>query len=380
MKYVKPLSEGQSRLLEALTSEDYEVVAVFGPTGTGKSLITVLYGLESLEDGRYRRFIISRPVVDVVTGKELSSAELGAKYVELASSYLEDLLSGFVEWSKVKALMDEGRLTFADPHYMRGRTFDDSLIFIDDAQSIPPESAIEVMTRLGRNSKLVVAGDPVFQRGMERNGAIVLREVLLGEERARVVDLGLKDIARPGARRGVRLLIEMRMRDRLLNSNEAAIAEAVRSRAPDADLITVVDLTADKKSYNITSEHTPDALLVAKEGHLGRIIGRGGERINEVEKEVGLKLRGVEFTLDLREIVRAIHPVSWISKHVVDADFAGPQVAVKVSKDNFGAFLGQRGAYVRFLDSAFRRLMGVGVRAEPYEEEKPKEKRKAKKK
>ncbi|PCN50040.1 phosphate starvation-inducible protein PhoH [Candidatus Geothermarchaeota archaeon ex4572_27] len=371
MKYIKPLSEGQARVAEALASDDYEVVAIFGPTGTGKSLLTVLYGLEALEGGKYRRFIISRPVVDVVTGRELSSADLGAKYMELASSYLEDLISGFVEWGKVRGLMEEGRITFADPHYMRGRTFDDSLIFIDDAQSMPPESAIEVMTRLGRNSKLVVAGDPVFQRGMERNGATVLREVLLGEERAKVVDLGLKDIARPGARRGVRLLIEMRMRDRQLNSNEQAIAEAVRSRAPDADLITVLDLTGDKKAFNITSEHTPDALLVAKEGHLGRVIGRGGERINEVEREVGLKLRGVEFTLDLREVVRAIHPVSWISKHIVDADFAGPQVLVKVDEDNFGAFLGQKGAYVRFLDSAFRRLMGVGVKAEPYEEEKP---------
>jgi len=371
LKYIKPLSEGQARVAEALASDDYEVVAIFGPTGTGKSLLTVLYGLEALEGGKYRRFIISRPVVDVVTGRELSSADLGAKYMELASSYLEDLISGFVEWGKVRGLMEEGRITFADPHYMRGRTFDDSLIFIDDAQSMPPESAIEVMTRLGRNSKLVVAGDPVFQRGMERNGATVLREVLLGEERAKVVDLGLKDIARPGARRGVRLLIEMRMRDRQLNSNEQAIAEAVRSRAPDADLITVLDLTGDKKAFNITSEHTPDALLVAKEGHLGRVIGRGGERINEVEREVGLKLRGVEFTLDLREVVRAIHPVSWISKHIVDADFAGPQVLVKVDEDNFGAFLGQKGAYVRFLDSAFRRLMGVGVKAEPYEEEKP---------
>jgi phosphate starvation-inducible protein PhoH len=66
-----------------------------------------------------------------------------------------------------------------------------------------------LLIRLGRGSRLMVAGDPIFQRpaGVEKDGASLLREALLGEEKAEVVDLGVKDIVRPGARRGIKLAL-----------------------------------------------------------------------------------------------------------------------------------------------------------------------------
>lgn len=379
LEQLKPMSPGQEEMLEALTSSDYEIVGLFGPTGSGKSLFTVLYGIDAVVSGKYRRLIVSRPVVDVVTGKELTARELGEQYYELASAYLKDILSGFVEWSQVKRLIEEGRIVFADTHYLRGRTFDDSIIFLDDAQNIPPESSIEILMRIGRNSKFVIAGDPVFQKphGLERDGATVMREVLLGEEKAKVVDLGLKDIVRPGARRGIRLLIELRMRNRPLNDIEKKIIEAARIYAPDADVITAVEFIDAKKQFGITADHVPDALLLVKEGYLGRLVGRGGERIQKIEEDTELRLRAVELTLDFTNIIRAIHPVSWIYKHVIDADFEGPFLAVRVRSSEFGAFVGQRGFHIKFLDAVFRKLLGVGVKAyEAAEEEQRKKRRK----
>ncbi|HIP85967.1 MAG TPA: PhoH family protein [Pyrodictium sp.] len=377
LEKLKPMSPGQEEMLKALTSEDYEIVGLFGPTGSGKSLFSILYGIDAVLEGKYKRLIISRPVIDVVTGRELTAQELGAQYYEIVSAYLKDILSGFIEWAEIEKLVREGKLMFADTHYLRGRTFDDSIIFLDDAQNVPPESSIEILMRIGRNSKFIVAGDPVFQKpiNVERDGATVLRELLLGEEDAKVVDLGLKDIVRPGARRGIRLLIEMRMRNRPLNEIEKKVVDAARIYAPDADIITVVEFIDAKKQFQITAEHVPDALVIVKEGYLGRLVGRGGERIQKIEQDTELRLRAVELTLDFTNIIRAVHPVSWIYKHVVDVDFQGPYLAVKVKSDEFGAFVGQRGFYVKFVDAVFRKLMGIGVRAYEVTEEERRRKR-----
>ncbi len=368
---LKPMSRGQEEMLKALTSDEYEIVGLFGPTGSGKSLFSVLYGIDAVSEGKYRRLIISRPVVDVVTGKELTAQELGEQFYEIAFAYLRDILSEFVEWNRVEELMREGKIVFADTHYLRGRTFDDSIIFLDDAQNIPPESSIEILMRIGRNSKFIIAGDPVFQKphGVERDGATVMREVLIGEENAKVIDLGLKDIVRPGARRGIRLLMEMRMRNRPLNEVEKRIIDAARIYAPDADVITVVEFVDAKKQFEITAEHVPDALIVVKEGYLGRLVGKGGERIQKIEQDTEMRLRAVELTLDFTNIIRAVHPVSWIYKHIIDADFEGPYLAVRVRSSEFGAFVGQRGFHVKFLDAVFRKLLGVGVRAYEVAEE-----------
>jgi len=382
LEKLRPMSPGQEEMMEALTSDDYEIVGLFGPTGSGKSLFTVLYGIDAVLRGRYRRLIISRPVVDVVTGKELTAQELGEQYYELASAYLKDILSGFVEWENVSKLVEEGRIVFADTHYLRGRTFDDSIIFLDDAQNIPPESSIEILMRIGRNSKFIIAGDPVFQKphGVERDGATVMREVLLGEEKAKVVDLGLKDIVRPGARRGIRLLIELRMRNRPLNDVEKRVVETARIYAPDADVITVVEFIDAKKQFGIDAEHVPDALIIVKEGYLGRLVGRGGERIQRIEEDTELRLRAVELSLDFTNIIRAIHPVSWIYRHIVDVDFEGPFLAVRVRSSEFGAFVGQRGFHVKFLDAVFKKLLGVGVKAYEVTEEEERRRRRRRRK
>lgn len=367
---MKPLSKGQEEFVEALKSEEYEVIGVFGPTGSGKSLLSIYYGLEMLNLGRYKRFIISRPIVDVVSGKEITVFEGGQLYYEIALSYLRDLLEGIVKWRDVESLIKEGKLVFADSHYLRGRTFDNSIILIDDAQALPPHSGVEILMRIGKNSKTIIAGDPVFQRplGVEIDGASLLREVLLGEENAKVIDLGIRDVIRPGARRGIKLLLEARMRGRKLNDVEARIFDLAKLHAPDADVITVVEFSEEKKNWEITSEHTPDALIIVKNGSLGRLVGRGGERIQKIEEDSELRIRAIELNLDFKEVIRAVHPISWIYKHVVEADFKGPNLVYTVRKSEFGPFVGQRGFYIKFLDGMFKKLMGIGVKAEEYEE------------
>jgi len=303
--------------------------------------------------------------VDVSTGETLTPERLGDMYYRIASVYLGDILGPYADSAYVEKLIKEEKVVVTDVSYLRGRTFDDSVIFLDDAQNVQPESAAEILIRLGRGSRLIVAGDPIFQKptGVEKDGATLLREALLGEEKAEVVDLGVKDIVRPGARRGIRLALELRMRKRTLSDTERYIYETARIFAPDADIITAVEFRADKDALGIKSENVPDALIIVKEGQLGRVVGKGGERIKTIEGETGARLRVLEMTLDFKQWIRALHPVGWIHKHIVDADFAGPELLVQVKKSEFGAFIGQRGAYIRLIDRVIRRLLGIGVRA-----------------
>ncbi|MCS7110982.1 MAG: PhoH family protein [Ignisphaera sp.] len=361
---LKPLTQGQEDMAKALTDRSLEVVGFFGPTGTGKSLFSLVYGISSVASGDYSRFVIVRPIVDVVTGEEITVARSPAAFVDTMRSYLQDVVQPFIEWSSIESMIAGNKIVFADPHYLRGRTFDNSIVFLDDIQVMKPESIIEAIVRVGRNSRFIVAGDPVFQalKEVSHDPAALIREVLMSEEKSKVVDLGIRDIVREGAKRGLRFLVEYRLRSRQLSDEERRVYDAVKLKAPDADIVTVVDIAPTKRSFELSSEHVPDALIVVKQGHMGRLVGKGGERINAAEKELNVKLRGVELNLDFRDIVRALHPTSWIWKHVKEVDFAGPNLQIKVYEDAVGAAVGQRGSYVKFLDSVVRKLFGVGVR------------------
>jgi Phosphate starvation-inducible protein PhoH, predicted ATPase len=362
---IKPLTIGQERLINVLKDDSNEVVGVFGPTGTGKSFITVIYGISAVLGGKFKRLIIARPLIDITSGRLESPEELGDLYYRVAGQYLYDIMGNMVPRDDMEKMLRDGKVIVTDVNYLRGRTFDESLILLDDAQHAPPENAAEVLMRMGRNARLIIAGDPILQRplGIEKDGATLMREVLLNEERAMVVDLGLKDIVRPGAKRGLKLMFELRLRKRSLSDEERKLVDTIRVHAPDADVVTVASFRDIKESLEIKSENAPDALIVAKEGYLGRVVGKGGERIKAIENDSGFRLiRTVEMSLDFKQWIRTMHPVGWITKHIVDVDFAGPELQVMLRKE-MGAFVGPRGVYIRLLDRAFKRLLNIGVRA-----------------
>lgn len=374
---IKPLTPGQEEMYKALTDKNYEVLGFFGPTGTGKSLFSLAYGVHCILISEYKRFVIIKPVVDITTGEEITIAKAPTAFFEATKNYMQDVLAGIIEWNQLENLLGN-KVVIADPHYLRGRTFDNAVVFIDDIQLMKPETIIEAIVRVGQNSRLIVAGDPIFQalREVQGDPAALIREVLLSEEKSRVVDLGIKDIVREGAKRGLRFLLEYKLRSRTMSDEEKKIYDIVKTKAPDADIVTVVDVIKYKQDFEISSEHVPDALVIAKQGHLGRVVGKGGERINAAEKELSKRLRAVELNLDFKELVRALHPTAWIWKHIEEVDFAGPNLQLKIYEDVIGAAVGQRGAYVRFLDAVMRKLLGIGVRIIAMERPKTKHEKK----
>ncbi len=363
---IVPQSGGQKRLVESLRNEAYSIVGIFGPTGSGKSLFSLAYGIDSVTSGKFKRFLVIKPVVDVVTGEELTLAKAGEEYLRLVREYIIDVIGSFMDFQKVNELISSEKLLLADGHYLKGRTFDDTLIFVDDAQHVKLETLLEVIVRLGSRSRLVIAADPIFQtlRGVQQDHVTTLREILLSEANAVVVDLGIEDVVRAGARTGIRFLLEYILRVRKLTDSESKAYQTIKMHSPDADVITVLDVEEIAKRYGISAEHIPKYLVVVKAGHLGRLVGKGGERVEAIEKELGGRVRGLELDLDLTNYIRAIHPVSWIWKRV-KVDLMGSYLAVRVERENLGPLMGQRGSYIRFLDEVTNKLMGLSVRVIP---------------
>ncbi|MCI4408846.1 MAG: PhoH family protein [Thermofilum sp.] len=370
----EPVNEKQKMLVGALESPDIDIVGVFGPSGTGKSFVVILHGISKLREEKYKRMIIIRPLVSISRSKLLDSSTLGEMYYETASSYLLDVAGDYIDLPELKNFLDSRKIVFVDPEFLTGRTFDNSLIFLDDVQYLNPEIIPEAIIRVGRNSKLVIAGDPVLQalEGKTRNTAAIARELLLGEERSLVINMGVNDIVRPGSKRGFKLALESRLRRRSLSEEENKVKAVLQSHAPDADIVTVVWLKDLKEKYS--SQSAPDVLAIAKENTLSRLIGKKGERINKAQEEAGVHIRAIELTNDLGEIVKAIHPVGWIRKHIESVEIEGAELVVYVDPEEYGAFVGKQGTYIRFLDEALKRILGLGVRGR--HAEKPEDKRK----
>ncbi|MCE4624443.1 MAG: PhoH family protein [Desulfurococcales archaeon] len=368
---VEPKTDNQRKLVGLLRDERVDLIGAFGPSGTGKSYLVLSQALLQVLEGKYDKLVLGRPVIGVTYREQISSARSLEVYRHHVLDYLKDLASSISP--KLPAIVEEmvenGKIEIADPVFLRGRTFDRSFIFLDDVQNTTIEVVIEAITRLGIKSKLVVAGDPVFQHLYPdaSNTAVLAWEILRNEENAEVVDLGIKDVIRPGAKRGLRLLLESVLRRRAMDDTEKLVANTYKLYAPDADIITVINLTDAKKTFEIESENVPDALVIVKPGHVGRAIGTGGERIGKVEEDTGLMLRVVELTLNFKEYFRAIHPVSWIHARIIDADLAGPYLVVKIPRKHLGPMLGQKGAYAKFMEAFLRKTFGVGLRVEEAE-------------
>ncbi|MEL6693792.1 MAG: PhoH family protein, partial [Pseudomonadota bacterium] len=131
-KTVKPRSENQARLLEAL--EDKSLVCALGPAGTGKTYLAICKAVEALQKGKVARIILSRPAVEA--GEQIGFLP-GAMEDKLAPYLrpLYDALSDRLSPQQLKHMMAEGLIEIAPIGFMRGRTLNNAFVVIDEAQN-----------------------------------------------------------------------------------------------------------------------------------------------------------------------------------------------------------------------------------------------------
>ncbi|MEM5881856.1 MAG: PhoH family protein [Candidatus Aenigmatarchaeota archaeon] len=360
---IKPLTENQKELYNALNNERIIYLAIFGPTGSGKTFFVIDYALRVLKQTKTKKLIIVKPFIDPSTKKEFTLAELGELYFENIKQYLKDIADNLkIEWDEIEEFIKQKRIVFADFSSLIGRSFDDSIIFIDDVQLVKPERIVEILMRVGSNSRLIIAGDALLQA--ENYQTIkILREILSNQKDSQIVELGLNDIIRNGAKIGVKLLLETKLRKREMEKEEKEILDLILEEVDNIDIITVLDLRKIKKLFDSQKlKSAPDVVIVVKENQAGKIIGKHGQTIQLLENKLNLTIRILELTLDLREYFRVFHPAGKLAKELKEIELKGPYLYIHTTKEQRPIVLGNKGINIRFFEVCLKELLGVEVK------------------
>lgn len=151
-----PKNETQKRYINAIKS--FTLTFGLGPAGTGKTYICGALAAQALNEGHVDRIIITRPAVEA--GEELGflPGEADEKYMPYLIPFL-DVLHERLGKSKVDYLLKTGKIEPAPFAYMRGRTFKNCIVILDEAQNATPTQMKLFLTRIGEGCKVIVNGD-----------------------------------------------------------------------------------------------------------------------------------------------------------------------------------------------------------------------------
>ena len=163
---LSPLNMGQHFAIELLMDPDIQLVTLVGKAGTGKTLLALAAGLEQVaERGVYKRALVSRPIIPL--GRDIgylpgSKEEKLESWMEPIYDNLQFLVDPTLEavGDKINYLFDRGWIEVEAVTYIRGRSLPKLFILIDEAQNLSPHEVKTIVSRAGRDAKVVLAGDP----------------------------------------------------------------------------------------------------------------------------------------------------------------------------------------------------------------------------
>jgi phosphate starvation-inducible PhoH-like protein len=153
---IKPRTANQTQYLANIYQ--YDLIFGIGPAGTGKTYLAVAYAVNALETEQVSRIIIARPVVEA--GEKLGY--LPGDIAQKVDPYLRpiyDALYQMLGFNQVNKLIDNRIIEIAPLAFMRGRTLNDAIIILDEAQNTTVEQMKMFLTRIGFGSKAIVTGD-----------------------------------------------------------------------------------------------------------------------------------------------------------------------------------------------------------------------------
>ncbi|MBE6480228.1 MAG: PhoH family protein [Olsenella sp.] len=190
---IRPKTLGQKRYIDAIRNNT--VTFGIGPAGTGKTYLAMAMAVAALKRKEIGRIVLARPVVEA--GESLGF--LPGTLEEKLDPYvrpLYDALFDMTDMERGNALVEQGIIEIAPLAFMRGRTFNDAFVILDEAQNTTPEQMKMFLTRLGFSSKFVVTGDTSQRDLLGENGLDSARKVLAGIDDIAFIDLKRADIVR----------------------------------------------------------------------------------------------------------------------------------------------------------------------------------------
>ena len=191
---IRPKTIGQKRYIDAIRGNT--VTFCRGPAGTGKTYLAMAIAVAALKRHEVGRIVLTRPVVEA--GENLGY--LPGTLEEKIDPYVRplfDALFDMTDMERAQALVDQGVIEIAPLAYMRGRTLNDAIVVLDEAQNTTPEQMKMFLTRLGFNSKFIITGDTT-QRDLpgRRGGLTDIEEILDGVDDIAFIHLDRADVVR----------------------------------------------------------------------------------------------------------------------------------------------------------------------------------------
>lgn len=155
-KSITPRSNSQYLYVKSI--QDHDLVFGLGPAGTGKTYLAVAMAVNLMIDGKIEKIILSRPAVEA--GEHLGF--LPGDLKEKIDPYLRPLYDALYDMMPndiVDKKIEEGKIEIAPLAFMRGRTLNNAMVILDEAQNTTPQQMKMFLTRLGEGSKMVINGD-----------------------------------------------------------------------------------------------------------------------------------------------------------------------------------------------------------------------------
>lgn len=230
-KAITPRTENQQKLVNAYHEND--MIFSIGPAGSGKTYISIALAVRALKNKEIRKIILSRPAVEA--GEKLGF--LPGDMKEKIDPYLQplyDALQDMIPAQKLNEYMEQNVIQIAPLAFMRGRTLNDAVVILDEAQNTTTQQIKMFLTRMGQNTKMIINGDmtqidlPRSVKSGLKEACEILREV----KGIGFVEMNEKDIVRH--KLVTRIVNAYEKHEREMRKAHAAEKEANASRQIDS--------------------------------------------------------------------------------------------------------------------------------------------------
>jgi phosphate starvation-inducible PhoH-like protein len=174
-KVITAKSVNQRKIVSSAELND--LVFAIGPAGTGKTYTSVALAVRALKDKQVKRIILTRPAVEAGENLGFLPGDLKEK-LDPYMQPLYDALRDMIPPEKLQLFLETGVIQIAPLAFMRGRTLDNAFVILDEAQNTTHAQMKMFLTRMGKNAKFIVTGDP-GQIDLPRRVTSGLKEALL---------------------------------------------------------------------------------------------------------------------------------------------------------------------------------------------------------
>lgn len=158
---LKPLDAYQNFLMDALLDEDIKIITTTGCAGSGKTLLSLAYGLHQVASKKSKQLLCTKPTEIVGSSRFFGAVpgDLNEKFAPFLDSFMLSAHKIFPDRDYLRIMIEKGSIKFKPIEFMRGDSYDDTILILDEAQNLNWASTKTVLTRLGQNSKVILIGD-----------------------------------------------------------------------------------------------------------------------------------------------------------------------------------------------------------------------------